>query len=314
MSITITLLRAFIQTKGNNILEIIDKVSIYLSKNNKRQYFVTLFSGIFNTNTGEIRYINAGHNYPIIIRKDNSIQTIAKTHLPPLGILYKKPVKFDTVSLSSNDKLFLYTDGLTEAQNEKEEFYTLERLNNFLEEHTYNSIEELKAGVLNNNSDFVGNSEPFDDITLLILDYLGSNDDKSEVFNSEYSISYQAFEQMRNELETELPANNISMKTINKLILILEELITNIVKYGIYSPQEGKYSLNVNSFEDYLAVELKDNSSPYDYGEYVSKVSADSISNTKIGGRGLLLVAKMTSEFNYKYEEKHNIINFKINK
>ena len=82
--------------------------------------------------TGELRFTNAGHNYPYIIKEDKSLVTLNQKHGPIVaamdGLIYKE----DVITLDKFDTLFLYTDGVTEAMNHEEELYGEKRLENFL--------------------------------------------------------------------------------------------------------------------------------------------------------------------------------------
>jgi sigma-B regulation protein RsbU (phosphoserine phosphatase) len=84
MSSTITLLRAYAKIAGNDLCRILQLTSDYLQQNNPEKYFVTLFTGILSLETKELTYLNAGHNYPVILSEDAEIILINHTHMLPL--------------------------------------------------------------------------------------------------------------------------------------------------------------------------------------------------------------------------------------
>jgi sigma-B regulation protein RsbU (phosphoserine phosphatase) len=92
MSSTITLLRAYAKIEGNDLCRILQLTSDYLQQNNPENYFVTLFTGILSLETKELTYLNAGHNYPVILSENDEIILINHTHILPLGII--KPLVF----------------------------------------------------------------------------------------------------------------------------------------------------------------------------------------------------------------------------
>ncbi len=169
MSSTITLLRAYAKISGNDLCRAIDLTSEYLCKNNSQQYFVTIFASILNIETNEMIYINAGHNYPLIIAENSNIQTLNKTHMPPLGIIKSKNINHSSVVLNNNDKFFLYTDGLTEAMNNENELFTSATLLELLTKNASSTPENLIDTVNENLMIFTGTAAQYDDITMLCL-------------------------------------------------------------------------------------------------------------------------------------------------
>jgi len=134
---------------------------------------VTAWMGYLNMKTGMLTFTNAGHNPPLLRRSDGSF-TYLKTR-PGLvlagmeGIRYRK----NELQLEPGDVLYLYTDGVTEANNSANELYGEARLLSLL-----NAQEELRAeticgAVKTDVSAFAGEAEQFDDITMLCLTYYG---------------------------------------------------------------------------------------------------------------------------------------------
>lgn len=311
MSIAITLLRAYVKIFGDDICTIINKTSEYLHKNNNRKYFVTMFIGILDVDTGIIQYINAGHNPPIIMRAKENAELISGTHLPPLGIIYKKNQKMGTLQLKANDSILLYTDGLTEALNDKNEMYSLEDLISLLNNIKGQPPIDLINSIKQENLKFANGAEQYDDITMLSIQYNSPVRNAKEVFSKTMTISYEQFESMRIELETILTANGIDAKTLNRLILVLEELVTNIIKYGEYDAANSMFAVSASIIDDEIAIELSDNSAEFDYSDYMNQ-SNPAQSRKTIGGRGLVLVRKITSNFEYKRINNNNVMKFNI--
>lgn len=136
--------------------------------------FVTVFYGVLNTQTGTVKYANGGHNLPLLITKDHSLKQLKNTS----GILLGKidHVKFETeeVQLEAGDKLLLYTDGITEAMNERGEMYEEDRLQKYLLSHGTLSDEMLLRCLVVDTFKFINKAQQSDDITLLVLEYHGN--------------------------------------------------------------------------------------------------------------------------------------------
>jgi sigma-B regulation protein RsbU (phosphoserine phosphatase) len=148
--------------------EIIDRVNQILSTDNDDMMFVTLFYGHYAVQTGELTYVNAGHNPPYIVRKDGHLEKLKATG--PLvatfeGITYGE----GTVRLEKGDLLVTFTDGVTEAHSTRDNIlFGEERLERLLSEVYDESVSEICRQISNEADRFSGN-ERHDDITLLVL-------------------------------------------------------------------------------------------------------------------------------------------------
>jgi len=128
MAITTTILRAETQIAGLSVSKVIELMNNFLCKNNESSLFVTLFLGILNTSTGEVEYVNAGHNYPFIIKNNGTVNELENTHCIPLGIIINSSITQNSFKLDHGDTIFLYTDGISEAFNIEDEQYSIKRI------------------------------------------------------------------------------------------------------------------------------------------------------------------------------------------
>ncbi|MFA8301009.1 MAG: SpoIIE family protein phosphatase [Hyphomicrobiales bacterium] len=174
MAITRTLLRAH-STKDISVDNLVSMINKALCVDNDSGMFVTFFIGVLDLKTGILEFCNAGHNYPYILREDKSLEKLDVTHGVPLGILDDHPYSSDTVNFSKGDVIVLYTDGITEALNEKEEFYGDDRFEELLANISVKSHPQVIIDrILDDNKVFVGDEPQNDDITLLVLSYYWS--------------------------------------------------------------------------------------------------------------------------------------------
>jgi len=173
MAVTKTLIKATAR-EGITPDEIMMKVNNELSRDNDVSMFVTIFCGILDTVTGEMVYANAGHNPPILLKKEGAAENLK--HLGDLvigafaGITYRK----ERMKLAPGDSLFLYTDGVTEAMNEREEFFTERRLMGELNSLKGKSIQDTISGVMEKVVLFSSSVPQSDDITMMMLKYNGT--------------------------------------------------------------------------------------------------------------------------------------------
>lgn len=140
--------------------------------------FVTAFYAVFNINTGQLTYCNAGHNPPYIISEDGNLDQIGKAEGIALGVVddYDKETSQyieNTVTLKKHDCFVLYTDGITEANNKKNDFYGEERLENFLKVSSTKSLNDMIKDLHLDIKKFIEGAEQSDDLTILCLRYNG---------------------------------------------------------------------------------------------------------------------------------------------
>jgi len=172
MAITHTLLRAKTHSdfKPNEILQEMNKV---LCKNNDSCMFVTFFLSILNIKTGVIEYTNAGHNLPFIIKGQNEIEELKVTHGPAIGVMDDIKYDFAEIKMKQSDSILLYTDGVTEATNRKNEMFETARLTDSLEKAKLLSPQGILNSITVDLDRFVKDAEQADDITMLALTYRG---------------------------------------------------------------------------------------------------------------------------------------------
>ena len=144
-----------------------------LAEANDEGMFVTVFTGVLDVGTGEFVYVNAGHNPPLV-RRNGTVDFLPTAQSPMLGVMEGLHFPVERLTLSPGDMLFLYTDGVTEAMNEKREIFTGERLHAALSaQPTEQTAEEILAAVRGAVDAHANGAEPSDDVTMLGLIYKG---------------------------------------------------------------------------------------------------------------------------------------------
>lgn len=165
--------------------EIFTEVNEILCESNSEGMFVTVFEGILDLVTGEFRYANAGHEMPFI-KKEDCME--AYKIRPGFVMAGMEGMRYKTgvMQLEPGDKIFQYTDGVTEATNSENELYGMERLKAVLNERKEQSPKEILTAVKQDVDTFVGVAPQFDDVTMLCLEYKGKmNQGEKEKYESE---------------------------------------------------------------------------------------------------------------------------------
>lgn len=152
--------------------EAFSAVNDQLAFNNENSMFVTAFGCIYDSGKNTLSYCSAGHNPPLIRRAGGVFEYMEPSAEMPLASIEGLKYREETIPFAKGDMLFLYTDGVTEALNEKEELYGEERLideMNSIRNVGSAPLKEITSGLLADVRRFAGTAEQADDITILIL-------------------------------------------------------------------------------------------------------------------------------------------------
>ena len=138
MAVAKTLLKSR-AANDQSTASILTQVNNEIAKDNDACMFITVFAAILNTDTGKLIYSNAGHNPSYVIGKNRDIMVLDDLHGPVIGAMEGMAYNETTLYIDKDDIVLAYTDGVSEAQNTKEQFYTVERLEKLIREGTYDS-------------------------------------------------------------------------------------------------------------------------------------------------------------------------------
>ena len=226
------------------------------------------------------------------------------------------------VLLKPGSEVFLYTDGVTEAANEKNEQFGTKRL---LESLNSGLAPELK-GVLERVNDavdvFVGDAPQFDDITMLCLYYAGADaTDSSEEQREGRYMKEMTLEAtvgnipiVTDFINTELEALECPMKAQMQIDIAVDELFGNIAQYA-YDPLTGPATVRVEVDDDPMAVIITfiDHGKPYDPLAGKEPDITLNAEDREVGGLGVFLVKKTMDEITYEYKNGQNILKIRKN-
>ncbi len=170
MAVSRTVLR--IGERGDDMGADMAAANRLLSLDNAASMFVTAFHGVLDLESGALRYCNAGHNPPYLLRANGGQELLKATGLP-FGVDADMPYRIDQTRLEPGDTLFLFSDGITEAFNPAGEEFGNERLEAALAAVRGTDAASLVKAILAATTDFAAGAEQSDDITLMALVYRG---------------------------------------------------------------------------------------------------------------------------------------------
>ncbi len=177
MVIAKTLIKNVSQSNGTHSpAEIIHEVNNKLCEGNDANFFVTVWLCIIEISTGKAMVSNAGHEHPAMKRRGGEYELIVYQHSPAVGIMEDLEYEEHEVVLSPGDSIFVYTDGVAEANGEDEEQFGTDRMIASLNASKDLSAKEIVTNVGQSIEEFVGGRPQFDDITMLAITWLGNEE------------------------------------------------------------------------------------------------------------------------------------------
>ncbi len=290
--------------------EVLSIVNNRICAHNKAGMFVTVWLGILEISTGILKASNAGHEYPAIKRANGKFELFKDKHGFVVGGMDGVKYKEYEVQLSKGDTIFLYTDGVTEATNAKNELFGTGRLVSALNIKSDCSAAELLDGVKSEIDIFVGDAPQFDDITMMALQYFGAEKAKELTIDA----TVENIAKVTDFVNEQLEACDCPIKAQMQIDVAMDELFSNIAHYA-YNPDVGPATVRVETRENPLSVIITfiDNGKPYDP---LAKTDPDvtlSAEDREVGGLGIFLVKKTMDDVTYEYKNGQNILTIKKN-
>ncbi len=172
MVIAKTLIKNRLQM-GELPAEALSNVNNQLCEGNEAELFVTVWAAVINLETGDAVEANAGHEYPAIRKGNGDYELIKSKHSPAVATIEGLKFRQTEFHLDPGDRLFVYTDGVTEATNASNELFGEKRLLDSLNRDPNATPGELLPTVKKDIDAFVGEAPQFDDITMLGFIYKG---------------------------------------------------------------------------------------------------------------------------------------------
>lgn len=297
---------------GMEPAEAIASANRRLCANNDAGMFVTVWAASLDWETGELTYVNAGHNYPLLRRgRSGEWEWLKKKCGLFLGTFERAKYRQETLVLHPGDELILYTDGVNEAFNSDEKEYGNERLETYLTAHADAHPRELVRGLRADVAAWADGAEQSDDVTILALEY-GVSPEVTGSLTVPATLDHlgEAEALVTGELERRL----CPVGVLNKVAVAIEELFVNVCRYayeGRDTPGQVTVSYAYGADPSSITVELRDSGIPFDPVELNDPTMPSSIQEAKIGGLGILMVKRTMDDFVYLRDGDQNVVVFK---
>jgi sigma-B regulation protein RsbU (phosphoserine phosphatase) len=280
-----------------------------LSENNDSCMFITVFCGIIDLNTNMLIYANAGHNPPLII-KERSAEFLELISSPPLGAMTDINFENQTIRLSIDESLLLYTDGVTEAMTSNKELFSADRLLDTVCRFKPKTSEECIKNIKNKLISFVDGAEQSDDITMLCL---SNNTKKVLIFDEtiKFKANMAEYKNFLTWLGAVSKRLSWEQNFFSQINLVLEEWIINIISHAF--EDKNTHWIEVRLWQDnkHLNISVIDDGIPFNPVEYSIDNTSASLEDRKIGGLGISFIKQTLDSFDYERQGNKNIVTMK---
>jgi sigma-B regulation protein RsbU (phosphoserine phosphatase) len=282
------------------------RVNDLLAAENESEMFVTLFYGIVDLSTGRFVYANGGHNSPFRVGRDGAARPLEMTGGMALGIIDGMVYAEKEITLEPGDRMFLYTDGVTEAMDAAWSEFGEERLAGLLCGCAASCPRDILDRVTRSVTQFAGTAPQADDITCFALrfgpnDAVAAGDDPAARGGVEIRLANRLDELHRlAQAVTDFgAANHLDDRTVYRLNLALDELVTNTISYGFADDGEHEIVVKLTLEGNVLKAELQDDGKAFDPMSAPSPDLDASVEERKIGGLGIHFVRTLMDRIDY---------------
>ena len=297
---------------GREPAEILARANSMLCEGNEAEMFVTVWLGIADLRTGQMKCANAGHEYPALKRAQGQYELLKDRHGLALAAMDGMKYREYELQLDPGDRIFVYTDGVPEAINGSMEQYGAERMIRALNGAGGGTLRDALAAVREDLDAFVGSEDQFDDITMLNFTYIGPERTVSGTDTLTVEAKTENLDRVLAFIEQNLEAAGCPVRTQTQICVAAEEIFVNIANYA-YAPETGNAVIRVAAGNGVAEIEFRDRGTPFDP---LAKADPDvtlSAEERQIGGLGIFMVKKTMDEVLYRYEDGENILTIRKN-
>ena len=302
-----TLVKSYAQM-GLSPAKIMEYTNRALCEGNDEEFFVTAWLGMLDLVTGELTYVNAGHNMPMIRTGNGSFAPLSCcTNFVLAGferVIFKEEHRF----MAPGDRILLYTDGVTEALNKDEVFFGMEGLAGSLSRTADASSGEILRALKEDLRAFLRDTEPNDDVTVLCLHYLKIMEHGPGQEEKEFDALSENLPEFLSYVEERLTETALSEKEMLGFLGTAEEVFLNVAHYA-YGGAGGILGLRILP-EDGKAVRLTftDYGIPFNPLKRPDPDTTSEVADRKIGGLGIYMMKNFADDLSYRYEDGKNIL------
>ena len=313
MAVTRSLVR-IVAARESHPDRIISALNESMADMNESNMFVTMFMGVLDLPTGRFRYCNAGHNAPVLLSPgQGEVQMLdVLPNLPVAVIPGTKFVGQETV-IPTGTTIFLYTDGLTEAENSQKELFGDGRMLAQLRATAHATAREQVEGMLQAVHAHVGDAEQSDDLTMLSVRYKRIHRETKYYKQLLFKNNVSETPKLAVFMDDIIGEIGISNPLASSLNLALEEAIVNVMNYAYPTGTTGDIMLETFANDARIKFVITDSGAPFDPTAAEEVDPTASLDDRPIGGLGIFLVRNIMDSVNYERVDGKNVLTLRKN-
>lgn len=292
----------------NNPARVVHALNEVASDGNEDCLFFTFFIGVLDLPTGRLRYCNAGHNAPFIL--GDELMMLDCDSNAPIGPIDDAEFSLQTITLSPGSTIFLYTDGLTEANNAEGQELGLERTKEVLNDCVKRRLkpEDIVSTVTEAVHRFAMGAEQSDDLTMLAVRYTPQKFESTMTETITLDNDLCEITRLSDFQVAVYPKMNVGKSLASKLRLAVEEAVVNVIKYAYPSGRHGSIHVAFMTDGRQLKITITDTGVSFDPTTIAKVDTSLSAKERKIGGLGVFLVREIMDSINYERVDDRNIL------
>ena len=289
---------------------IVHTLNEVMSQDNDSNMFVTLFIGVLDLPTGRLHYCNAGHDAPLLIGHTGAGLLPVDSNLP-IGVMSGWKFSKQETLMDPDTTIFLYTDGLNEAENINHQQFDMSRIMDLA--HNLQQRNELKPEVIVKEMTeavhrFVGEADQSDDLTMLALQYTKHQEDITYQRSLTLTNDLKRVPRLNAFIDEVCEANGFDMATTMQINLAIEEAVVNVMNYAYPEGTKGDITIETKANNSEVSFVINDTGKAFDP---TAKAEVDitlSAEDRSIGGLGIHLIRQIMDHINYERVDGHNIL------
>ncbi len=282
-----------------SISEVFERVNEELYEGNDSCMFVSAFMGMINIKTGEFEYVNAGHPHPFLdLGKGYKLLDVKNNIV--LGVKKNAQFASQKVNLKKGNRIFVYTDGVTEAENKKFAFYGEDRLGKILAKKAEDTLKTVMVDL----KLFTAGHSQSDDITMLEFVYLGQEESKMSI-----KAEITKLDEVLSFVQTDMERLGIESQKRFKMVMAAEEVFSNI---ALYASAVSEVDIKSNIKDGAYFITFSDDGKKYNPLTREDPNISVPIEEREVGGLGIFIVKKVADILEYNYQNKKNVLTIGI--
>lgn len=313
MAVTRSLFRT-VSNHESNPAKIAILINDTMAEDNVENMFVTLFIAVLDLPTGQMRYCNAGHCAPVVIDTEANLLPVIPNI--PIGLLPQFKYVGQEVKIKPDTTVFLYTDGVTEAENINHYLFDEDRMMEVA--RTCLQEDHLQPDVLVNEMEesirkFVKDAEQSDDQTMMAIRYTKKEEAARLQRHLTLPNNIETIPQLGEFIDGVGEELGMDMSLVMSLNLAIEEAVVNVMEYAYPPGVKGTVDIDVIANDYRLKIIISDGGIPFDPTKKEKVDTTLSAEERPIGGLGIHLVREIMDSVNYEYKDRKNILTLRKN-